>query len=75
MIVQLWFRLLSWWSALLHCGLIDDDIETELQFHIDSYTPQLIEGCRAGRTASEDRVWPRGCAERTVSLCNRAAAI
>jgi hypothetical protein len=55
MIVQLWFRLLSWWSALLHCGLIDDDIETELQFHIDSNTPQLIEGDvaaeRAGRRA------------------------
>lgn len=43
-------QLRSWWNALFHRARVDDDIETELQFHIDSYTEQLIQ---SGVTARE----------------------
>ena len=36
-------KLRSWWNALYHRARTDENIETELQFHIDSYTQQLIE--------------------------------
>lgn len=40
---QLRSELRSWWKALFHRTRIDGDIEEELQFHIDSYSQQLIE--------------------------------
>jgi predicted permease len=39
----LFAQLRSWWNALFHRTRIDNDIEEELQFHIDAHTQQLIE--------------------------------
>lgn len=36
-------NLASWWNALVHRTRIDNDIEVELQFHIDAHTKQLID--------------------------------
>jgi hypothetical protein len=36
-------NLASWWNALVHRARIDNDIEVELQFHIDAHTEQLID--------------------------------
>jgi predicted permease len=36
-------QLRSWWNALVHRTRIDDEIEAELQFHIDAHTQQLID--------------------------------
>ncbi len=41
---QLRSELRSWWKALFHRTRIEGDIEEELQFHIHSYTQQLVEG-------------------------------
>jgi hypothetical protein len=51
MIVPFWFRLLSGRGAQFDRGRIDDDVETELKFHIDSYTQQLIESGVAAEEA------------------------
>jgi predicted permease len=40
---QLRSQLGSWWSALVHRTRVDNDIEAELQFHIDAHTQHLIE--------------------------------
>ena len=40
---QLRSQLPSWWNALVHRKRIDQDIEAELQFHIDAHTQQLID--------------------------------
>src|SRR5271168_3180102 len=40
---QLRSQLRSWWNALVRRRRIDQDIEAELQFHIDAHTQQLIE--------------------------------
>ena len=40
---QLRSQLGSWWSALVHHTRTDNDIEAELQFHIDAHTQRLIE--------------------------------
>lgn len=40
---QLWSQLRTWSKALFHRTRVDGDIEEELQFHIDSYTQQLVE--------------------------------
>src|ERR1700691_5689171 len=36
-------QLRSWWYALVHRARTDNDIEVELQFHIDAHTQQLVE--------------------------------
>ena len=36
-------QLRSWWNALVYRTRIDDEIEAELQFHIDAHTQQLID--------------------------------
>jgi hypothetical protein len=36
-------QLRSWWHALVHRRRIDNDIEVELQFHIDAHTQHLFE--------------------------------
>lgn len=36
-------QLRSWWNALVRRKRIDQEIEAELQFHIDAHTQQLIE--------------------------------
>jgi predicted permease len=36
-------NLVSWWNALVHRTRVDNDIETELQFHIDAHTQRLID--------------------------------
>jgi predicted permease len=36
-------QLRSWWNALFHRRRIDNEIEVELQFHIEAHTQQLIE--------------------------------
>lgn len=36
-------QLRSWWDTIFHRTRVDRDIETELQFHIDAYTQELIE--------------------------------
>jgi hypothetical protein len=36
-------NLASWWNALVHRTRVDNDIEAELQFHIDAHTQQLID--------------------------------
>lgn len=41
--MNLFAQLRSWWHALAHRSRINQDIEAELQFHIDSYTQQLID--------------------------------
>jgi hypothetical protein len=33
----------SWWNALVHRTRINNDIEAELQFHIDAHIQHLIE--------------------------------
>jgi predicted permease len=40
---QLRSQLRSWWNALVHRKRVDQDIEAELQFHIDVHTQQLID--------------------------------
>lgn len=34
-------QLRAWWVAITHSARVHDDVETELQFHIDSYTHDL----------------------------------
>src|ERR1700723_2071531 len=47
----------SWWSALVHRTRTDNDVEAELQFHIDAYARQLIEtGISAPEAARRARV-------------------
>jgi len=36
-------KLGSWWNALVHRTRVDNDVESELQFHIDAHTQQLID--------------------------------
>jgi predicted permease len=36
-------QLRSWWNALFYRARIDNDIEVELQFHIDAHKQRLIE--------------------------------
>jgi predicted permease len=36
-------QLRSWWNSLVHRTRIENDIEAELQFHIDAHTRHLIE--------------------------------
>lgn len=50
-------RLRSWWHALVHRSRTDQDIEAELQFHIDAYTQQLID---SGLTPAEAARRARG---------------
>jgi hypothetical protein len=40
---MLFAQLRSWWNALFHGSRIDNDVEAELQFHIDAHTQRLIE--------------------------------
>ncbi|MGA2539404.1 MAG: permease prefix domain 1-containing protein, partial [Terracidiphilus sp.] len=47
----------SWWNALIHRTRIDDDVETELRFHIDAHAQQLV-----------DSGIPRGEAERIARV-------
>lgn len=49
---QLRSELRSWWKALVHRTRTDGDVEEEFQFHIDSYTQQLVE---SGIPAQEAR--------------------
>jgi predicted permease len=50
-------QLRSWWSALAHRTRTDNDIEAELQFHIDAYTQRLIEtGIPAPEAARRARI-------------------
>src|ERR1700677_3914710 len=54
---QLGSQLGSWWSALVHRTRTDNDIETELQFHIDAHTQHLIEtGISAPEAARRARI-------------------
>jgi predicted permease len=39
----LFAKLGSWWNALIHRTRVDNDVESELQFHIDAHTQQLID--------------------------------
>ena len=39
----LFAKLGSWWNALVHRTRVDNDVESELQFHIDAHTQQLID--------------------------------
>src|ERR1700677_2498053 len=40
---QLRSQVRSWWNALVRRKRIDQEIEAELQFHIDAHTQQLID--------------------------------
>jgi predicted permease len=48
--MSLFAQLRSWWHALVHRSRTDQEIEAELQFHIDAYTQQLID---SGLTPAE----------------------
>jgi predicted permease len=45
-------QLSSWWNALVHRTRINNDIEAELQFHIDAHIQHLIEAGVAPREAA-----------------------
>lgn len=47
----------SWWNALIHRTRVDDEVETELRFHIDVHAQQLV-----------DSGIPRGEAERIARI-------
>jgi len=55
--MNLFATLGSWWNAVIHRTRVDDDVETELRFHIDSHAQQLV-----------DSGIPRGEAERLARV-------
>jgi len=44
-------KLGSWWNALIHRTRVDNDVESELKFHIDAHTQQLIDSGISTREA------------------------
>lgn len=36
-------QLRAWWAAITHSARVHGDVETELQFHIDAYTQDLMQ--------------------------------
>lgn len=36
-------RIRSWWTAILHGSRVGNEVETEMQFHIDAYTDDLVQ--------------------------------
>ena len=47
----LFAKLCSWWNALIHRTRVDNDVESELQFHIAAYTQQLTDSGISPREA------------------------
>jgi predicted permease len=45
-------NLVSWWNALVHRTRVDEDVEAELQFHIDAHTRYLIDSGIAPQEAA-----------------------
>ena len=59
----------SWWYAITHRNQVHEEVETELRFHLDAYTEDLIRSGVAERrrtTQSPPGTWQDRNAKREI---------
>ena len=55
--MTLWSRLVSWMHAILRRSRMENEMDAEQRFHIETYAEDLIRGGVARSEARPDRVW------------------